>query len=465
MMFNKVLVANRGEIAVRVIRALRELDIYSVAVYSTADKDALHTELADHAICIGGPKVLDSYANPVAILSAALSAGCDAIHPGYGFLSEKADFVKLCEEAGVMFIGPNSHIIETMGNKHQARLTMIEAGVPVTPGSKDLVHTLEEAQAVSSDIGYPLMIKASDGGGGKGMRMVNKEQELEPLFLEAQAETKSIYGNKDLYIEKMISEARHIEVQLLGDHHGNVIHLGERDCSIQRNHQKVLEMAPAMDLDDSVRQALCQAAVKAAEALNYTNAGTVEFLVDKDQQFYFMEMNTRLQVEHPVSEMITGVDIVKEQLFIAMGYPLTYKQEEITFNGFAIECRLNAEDPMNHFRPSSGHVSRLILPSGGLGLRVESCLYSDYTLPPFYDSMIAKIITHHPTVEGAFAVMRRALVEVVVDGLTTNVELLEALADSIEVMTDQFHTKTLETKFLPQWLNEMNETAGKLKER
>lgn len=464
-MFNKVLVANRGEIAVRIIRALRELDIYSVAVYSTADKEALHTELADHAICIGGPKVLDSYANPVAILSAALSAGCDAIHPGYGFLSEKADFVELCEEAGITFIGPNSHIIETMGNKHQARLTMIEAGVPVTPGSKGLVHSLEEAKAVASDIGYPLMIKASDGGGGKGMRMVNEAQELKSLFLEAQAETKAIYGNKDLYIEKMISEARHIEVQLLGDHYGNVIHLGERDCSIQRNHQKVLEMAPAMDLNDSVRHALCQAAVKACEALNYTNAGTVEFLVDKDQKFYFMEMNTRLQVEHPVSEMVTGVDIVKEQLFIAMGRPLTYKQEDITFNGFAIECRLNAEDPMNQFRPSSGHVSRLILPSGGLGLRVESCLYSDYTLPPFYDSMIAKIITHQPTVEEAFAVMRRALVEVVVDGLTTNVELLEALADSIEVMTNQFHTKTLETNFLPQWLNEMNETASQLKER
>lgn len=352
-----------------------------------------------------------------------------------------------------------------MGNKHQARLTMIEAGVPVTPGSKGLVHSLEEAKAVASDIGYPLMIKASDGGGGKGMRMVNEAQELKSLFLEAQAETKAIYGNKDLYIEKMISEARHIEVQLLGDHYGNVIHLGERDCSIQRNHQKVLEMAPAMDLNDSVRHALCQAAVKACEALNYTNAGTVEFLVDKDQKFYFMEMNTRLQVEHPVSEMVTGVDIVKEQLFIAMGRPLTYKQEDITFNGFAIECRLNAEDPMNQFRPSSGHVSRLILPSGGLGLRVESCLYSDYTLPPFYDSMIAKIITHQPTVEEAFAVMRRALVEVVVDGLTTNVELLEALTDSIEVMTNQFHTKTLETNFLPQWLNEMNETASQLKER
>lgn len=458
-MFNKVLVANRGEIAVRIIRALREMNIISVAIYSTADKDALHTELADHAICIGGPQVLDSYANPVAVLSAALTAGCDAIHPGYGFLSEKSDFVDLCEQVGITFIGPSSEIIETMGNKQNARTTMIEAGVPVTPGSKGLVYTLEEAKEIAQEINYPIMIKAADGGGGKGMRRVSDESELENMFNQAQSETQSIYGNKDLYIEKIITQARHIEVQLLGDHHGNVIHLGERDCSLQRNHQKILEMAPATSLEPSVRDELCEAAVKAAKAIGYTNAGTIEFLVDENQQFYFMEMNTRLQVEHPITEMITTVDIVKEQINIAMKKQLSYSQSDIEFNGFAMECRLNAEDPTNQFRPSSGHVRRLILPAGGMGLRVESGLYPEYTLPPFYDSMIAKVISHQSTKEEAFMTMRRALVEVVVEGLTTNVELLDALVHSEEVMNDQFDTKWLEDYFLPSWVENIEDNG------
>ncbi|MDO4432355.1 MAG: acetyl-CoA carboxylase biotin carboxylase subunit [Aerococcaceae bacterium] len=452
-MFKKVLVANRGEIAVRIIRALREMDIASVAVYSEADREALHTQLADEAICIGPAKSLDSYQNIPSILSAALVTGADAIHPGYGFLSERSDFVELCEEVGIQFIGPKSHVIEAMGNKQNARDTMIQAGVPVTPGSPGLVHTLEHAWQIADTIGFPLMIKAADGGGGKGMRRVEKRDDFETLFTQAQLETQTVYGNQDLYIERIIYPAKHIEVQLLVDEYGNVIHLGERDCSLQRNNQKVIEIAPAATLPQAVREALCQTAVKAAQAIGYTNAGTIEFLVDADNQFYFMEMNTRLQVEHPISEMITGVDIVKEQINIAMGKPLAYQQSDIQFNGVAIECRLNAEDPFNQFRPSSGRIERLILPSGGMGLRIESAIYPQYTLPPFYDSMVAKIIVHQPTRQAAFTLLKRALVEVVVEGLTTNIELLEALAHHDLVQKDGYHTKWLEESMMPEWLS------------
>lgn len=452
-MFTKVLVANRGEIAVRIIRALREMKITSVAVYSTADKEAMHAQLADEAICIGPAKSLDSYQNSIAILSAAVSTGCDAIHPGYGFLSEKSEFVAMCEEVGIKFIGPSSYVIEKMGNKQNARDTMRFAGVPVTPGSPGLIHTLEEAWKIAEEIGFPLIVKAADGGGGKGMRRVEHREDFEKLFEQAQSETLAIYGNQDLYIEKIIYPARHIEVQILADEHENVIHLGERDCSLQRNNQKVIEMAPALSLPADVRTRLCEAAVTAAKAIGYTNAGTIEFLVDEQFNYYFMEMNTRLQVEHPVTEMITGIDIVKEQIRIAMNKPLKYHQEDIKLTGVAIECRLNAEDSKHQFRPSSGYIERLILPSG-FGVRIESGVYPQYLLPPFYDSMIAKIIVHHQTQQEAFDLMDRALVEVVVEGLITNSDLLQALIDNPDVRADKIHTKWLEETFLPQWREE-----------
>lgn len=460
-MFQKVLVANRGEIAVRIIRALRELNILSVAVYSEADRYALHTELADEAICIGPAKGLDSYANPVAVLSAAIVSGADAIHPGYGFLSERSDFAALCEEMKIKFIGPNSQIIRDMGNKQNARTTMRQAGVPIVPGGKDLVKNIEEARQIAEEIGFPLMIKAADGGGGKGMRLASTPEELAPMFEQAQNETQSIYGNQHLYIERTIYPAKHIEVQILADEHGNVIHLGERDCSLQRNNQKVIEFAPSPTLSETAREKISQAAVDAAKAIGYTNAGTIEFLVGEDEHFYFMEMNTRLQVEHPITEMITGVDIVKAQIEIAAGKPLELTQEDIHFNGFAIECRLNAEDPHNNFQPSSGHIERLILPNGGMGLRVETALYSDYTLPPFYDSMAAKIITHQPTSEEAFQLMERGLYEVSVAGIRTNIDLLEALVRHPDVQADNIHAKWLEETFMPEWLNETAvETTG-----
>lgn len=453
-MFQKVLVANRGEIAVRIIRALREMGVQSVAIFSEADRNALHTELADEAICIGPSRGLDSYANPVAVLSAAIVTGADAIHPGYGFLSERSDFVALCEEMNIKFIGPSSHLIRDMGNKQNARTTMREAGVPIIPGGKDLIENIEEAREIADEIGYPVMIKAADGGGGKGMRLAMTAEDLEPMFQQAQNETQSIYGNRHLYIERTIYPAKHIEVQLLADEHGNVIHLGERDCSLQRNNQKVIEFAPSPTLSDTVREKLSQAAVAAAKAIGYTNAGTIEFLVDNDENFYFMEMNTRLQVEHPITEMITGVDIVKAQIEIAAGLPLEIKQSDVEINGFAIECRLNAENPFNNFQPSSGHINRLLLPNGGLGLRVETAVYSDYTLPPFYDSMVAKVITHQPTREEAFKLMQRALYEVSVDGIKTNIDLLEALIDHPAVQADEVHVKWLEEEFMPKWLEQ-----------
>ncbi len=456
-MFEKVLVANRGEIAVRIIRALRELNIRSVAIFSEADRYALHTELADEAICIGPAKGLDSYANPVAVLSAANVTGADAIHPGYGFLSERSDFVSLCEEMKIKFIGPTSQLIRNMGNKQNARTTMREAGVPIIPGGKDLIENIEEARQIADEIGYPVMIKAADGGGGKGMRLALTAEELEPMFQQAQNETESIYGNRHLYIERTIYPAKHIEVQLLADEHGNVIHLGERDCSLQRNNQKVIEFAPSPSLSETVRKKIHHAAVEATIKIGYSNAGTIEFLVDEDEKFYFMEMNTRLQVEHPITEMITGVDIVKAQIKIAAGQPLEFEQSDIKINGFAVECRLNAEDPFNNFQPSSGHINRLLLPNGGIGLRVETGVYSDYTLPPFYDSMLAKVITHQPTMEGAFNLMRRALYEVSVDGIDTNIGLLEALIDHPEVQADEVHVKWLEEEFMPKWLDESSD--------
>lgn len=453
-MFKKVLVANRGEIAARIIRALREMGIASVAIHSEADRHAFHTALADEAICIGPAKSLDSYANPMAVLSAANVSGADAIHPGYGFLSERSDFADLCEEMGIAFIGPRGKTMEMVGNKQNARHTMAEAGIPITPGSDGLVYSLEEAEEIAEEIGYPIMVKASDGGGGKGMRRVESKDQLPRLFNQAQSECRSVYGNIDLYIEKIIDPARHIEVQILADSQGQVIHLGERDCSLQRNNQKMIEFAPALSLSEKTRQAICQTAVDAAQAIGYRNAGTIEFLVDQNENFYFMEMNTRLQVEHPISEMVTGVDIVQEQIRIAQGQPLSIHQDDIEIKGFAIECRLNAEDPYQDFMPSSGKIDQLLLPAGGLGLRVESAMYQDYFLPPFYDSMIAKIITHHSEVDQSFAIMKRALEEVTVEGIHTNIDLLRALIQSPEVQLNQYNTKWLEDEFMPQWLNQ-----------
>lgn len=453
-MFQKVLVANRGEIAARIIRALRELGITSVAIFSETDRHALHTELADEAICIGPAKGLDSYANPVAVLSAAVVSGADAIHPGYGFLSEQSNFASLCEETNIKFIGPKSQIIRDMGNKQNARTTMREAGVPIVPGSDGLVQDIEEARRVASKIGYPLMIKAADGGGGKGMRRVETEEDLEPMFQQAQNETQSIYGNRHLYIERTIYPAKHIEVQILADEQGHVIHLGERDCSLQRNNQKVIEFAPSTSLSEAGREKICQAAVTAAKEIGYTNAGTIEFLVDEEENFYFMEMNTRLQVEHPITEMITGVDIVQAQIEIAAGNPLSLKQKDVHFEGFAIESRLNAEDPYNQFQPSSGYIDHLFLPNGGIGLRVETAVYSDYMLPPFYDSMVGKIITHQPTRKDAFQLMERALYEVAVEGIKTNIDLLEGLTSHPSVQADKIHSKWLEEEFMPNWLEE-----------
>lgn len=455
-MFTKVLVANRGEIAVRIIRALREMGIQSVAIYSHADAEAYHTHLADEAVCVGPGKPLDSYNNMVNVISAALLTGCQAIHPGYGFLSEKAEFVELCEEVGLSFIGPSSQVIHLMGHKQNARETMAKAGVPIVPGSEGIVSTYQEATEVAERIGFPLMIKAADGGGGKGMRKVFDAGLLEDAFRQVQAEAQSLYGNQDIYIEKVIEHASHIEVQLLADHYGNVIHLGERDCSLQRKHQKVIEMAPASYIPKDIRHKMHQVSVKAAKEIGYYNAGTIEYLVDSSGKFYFMEMNTRLQVEHPITEMITGVDIVKEQIQIAAGLPLSLSQEQVQFSGFAIECRLNAENPLQNFSPNAGHIDQLILPAGGLGVRVESGIYTHCQISPYYDSMIAKIISHDKDEKKAFDIMQRALFEVVVEGVLTNIDLLEDLIHHPNILNHQYDTQWIEREFISGWVKEQS---------
>ncbi|MCI0129983.1 MULTISPECIES: acetyl-CoA carboxylase biotin carboxylase subunit [Enterococcaceae] len=453
-MFEKVLIANRGEIAVRIIRACQELEIKTVAIYSEADKEALHVALADEAICIGPAKATDSYLNMHNILSAAVITGAQAIHPGFGFLAENSLFAEMCEECQITFIGPKAKTIDEMGNKVNARRLMIEAQVPVIPGSNGVIDSIEEAKKIAKKIGYPLMLKAAAGGGGKGIRKVMSEEELATHFSSAQKEALAAFGNGDMYIEKIIYPAKHIEVQILGDHFGHVIHLGERDCSLQRNNQKVLEEAPAHSLTDQLRQAIGETAIKAAKAVNYQNAGTIEFLVDEYNEFYFMEMNTRIQVEHPVTEMITGVDIVKWQLKIAANQPLLLKQKDIQLTGHAIECRLNAENPAFNFAPSPGTVSTLFLPSGCLGLRVDSAMYQGYTIPPFYDSMIAKIIVHGKTREEAILKMNRALLELVVEGVTTNQLFQIDLLTHPSVVKGEYDTSFLQTTFLPNWSSE-----------
>ena len=419
-MLNKVLIANRGEIAVRIIRACRELNIPTVAVYSTADRDSLHVRLADEAVCIGEPAANQSYLNLANIISAAHNTGADAIHPGYGFLAENAYFAELCRTHDLKFIGPASRVIKMMGDKVQAREIALQAGVPLVPGSDGAVSSLKEARQIADAIGYPVMIKAAAGGGGKGMRLAHNPDSLKEALETARMEAGAAFGSDEIYIEKYIEEPRHIEIQVLADEHGNAIYLGERDCSLQRRNQKLLEESPSTLLDEKLRSRMGTVAVELAKKVGYSSAGTVEFLVDKNRNFYFIEMNTRIQVEHPVTEFVTGIDLVKEQIKCAAGMPLRIQQQDVALRGWAIECRINAEDPDYDFRPSPGTVTRY-LPPGGPGVRVDSSVYTGYTIPPFYDSMVAKLIVWGADREEAIARMKRALSEFVIDGIKTTI--------------------------------------------
>jgi acetyl-CoA carboxylase, biotin carboxylase subunit len=443
-MIKKLLVANRGEIAVRVIRACKELGIETVAVFSEADRDSLHVQLADEAYCIGPKASKDSYLNFTNIISVAKLTGCDAIHPGYGFLAENEAFAELCRECNIIFVGPSPEAITKMGIKDIARETMREAGVPIVPGSKGIIESTDEAIALANEIGYPVIIKATAGGGGKGIRVARDEQELIKGINITQQEAATAFGNPGVYIEKYIEDFRHVEIQVLADSYGNVIHLGERDCTIQRRLQKLVEEAPSPALDEETRKLMGEAAVKAAKAVDYTGAGTVEFIFDyKAKKFYFMEMNTRIQVEHPVTEMITGVDLIKEQIRVASGEKLSLTQEEVAFNGWAIECRINAENPEKNFMPSPGKIN-MYLPPGGLGVRVDSAAYPGYMIPPYYDSMIAKLIVHAPTREEAIARMKRALNEFVIEGIHTTIPFHIKLFKHEKFVEGNFNTKFLE---------------------
>ena len=445
-MISKVLVANRGEIAVRVIRACKELGIKTVAIYSDADKEAMHTQLADEAICVGAGKSKDSYLNEINIISAAVTTKCNAIHPGFGFLSENAEFASICEECNIKFIGPSSETMSIMGNKSRARDIMKSAGVPVVPGSDGVVATYEDAMVEARKIGFPLMIKASAGGGGKGIRLVRKFEELENAYNTAKSEAKNNFNDDSVYMEKFIENPRHIEFQILGDSFGNVVHLGERDCSVQRRNQKVIEEAPSYILSDELREKMGDVAVRAAKAVNYVNAGTIEFLVDKNNDFYFMEMNTRIQVEHPITEMITNVDIVKEQLKIASGEEMKLNQDMIKIDGHAIECRINAENPSRNFAPCPGKIKFLNLP-GGNGIRVDTAVYPGYTIPPLYDSMIAKLIVHGKTREEAIRKMISALEEVVIDGIDSNVDFHISILNNKRFREGSFDTSFISEEF------------------
>ena len=449
-MFNKILIANRGEIAVRIIRACREMGIRTVAVYSEADKDCLHTLLADEAICIGPAPSSQSYLNMERILSATVAMKADAIHPGFGFLSENARFAKLCQQCNITFIGPSAEIINRMGNKSEARNTMMQAGVPVVPGSKEPVYTAEDGLAMAKEIGFPVMIKASSGGGGKGMRISRSEEDFTEHFNEAQLESVKGFSDDTMYIEKYIEKPRHVEFQIMGDKFGHVVHLGERDCSIQRRHQKVMEESPCEVISPELRKKMGEVAVKAAKAVNYENAGTIEFLLDKDKNFYFMEMNTRIQVEHPVTEMVSGIDLIKEQIRVAAGEPLSVSQEDIQIKGHAIECRINAENPKKHFMPCPGRITNVHIP-GGNGVRVDTHIYNDYKVPANYDSMLMKLIVYDKDRASAIAKMRSALGEVIIEGIETNIDFQYEILENEAFQKGDTDTGFIE-KYFPDYI-------------
>lgn len=444
---NKILIANRGEIAVRIIRACKEMNIKTVAIYSEIDKNALHTKLADEAICIGPANPKQSYLNIKNIIEAARITKADSIHPGFGFLSENANFAKICEESNIKFIGPSSKVINLLGNKSNSKELMKKEDVPVIPGSEGSITGLKEALKIAEKIGYPVMLKASAGGGGKGIRIVNNEKEMEMSYNIVKQEAKNSFNDDEIYIEKYIRNPRHVEIQIMADEYGNVVHLGERDCTIQRNHQKIIEETPSSIVDEKLRNKMGQAAIKAAKAAGYTSLGTVEFLVDINKDFYFMEMNTRIQVEHPITEERTGIDLVKEQIRIAAGEKLKYKQKEIEFRGHSIECRINAENPSKNFMPSPGKIEEINLP-GGNGVRVDTAIYSGYVIPPNYDSMIAKIITHGVNRNEAISKMKRALEELVVEGIETNRDFLFEIIRNPDFIRGSFDTSFIEKEIL-----------------
>ena len=445
-MLKKVLIANRGEIAVRIIRACREMGVRTVAIYSEADKNALHVQLADEAICVGPAPSNKSYLNVKAILEAACLTGADSIHPGFGFLSENPNFAKICQEMGIKFIGPDYKLIELLGNKSKAKETMKRAGVPVVPGSDGLIYSKEQAVNLAEEIKYPVMLKASAGGGGRGIRIAYSKEELEKEYDIVKQEAKVAFNDDSLYLEKFVEHPRHVEIQILADEHGNCIHLGERDCSVQRRNQKVLEETPSGILDEKTRRKMGEVAVKAVKEIGYSNAGTIEFLVDKNKDFYFMEMNTRVQVEHPVTEMVTGVDIIKEQIKIAGGEELTYKQEDIKFDGHSMEVRINAENPDKNFMPCPGTITGLHLP-GGNGVRVDTAIYSGYTVPPTYDSMLAKLIVHGKNREESIAKMKSAVAEFVIEGITTNIDFLLKILENENFKTNNYDTSFIKKEF------------------
>ncbi|WP_164668650.1 acetyl-CoA carboxylase biotin carboxylase subunit [Virgibacillus doumboii] len=443
-MINKLLIANRGEIAVRIIRACKEMDIETVAVYSEADKDALHVQLADEAYCIGPTLSKDSYLNFTNIMSVATLTKVDAIHPGYGFLAENADFAEICKACNITFVGPSAESIQKMGIKDVARETMKAANVPIVPGSEGVIQNEEEAIKIAEEIGYPVIIKATAGGGGKGIRVARSEEELIKGIRVTQKEAETSFGNPGVYIEKYIEDFRHVEIQVLADQHGNVVHLGERDCSIQRRLQKLIEESPSPALTPEIRAKMGEASVKAAKAVDYVGAGTIEYIFDRSSQsFYFMEMNTRIQVEHPVTEMVTGVDLIKEQIKVANNEKLSFRQEDVELDGWAIECRINAENPFKDFMPSPGSIN-MYLPPGGLGVRVDSAVYPGYSIPPFYDSMIAKLIAYGPTREAAIDRMKRSLDEYVVEGVYTTIPFHRLIMDHDVFVKGDFNTKFLE---------------------
>ena len=445
-MLKKILIANRGEIAVRIIRACRELGIRTVAVYSEIDKNSLHKELADEAVCIGPAPSNKSYLNVKAIIEAACLTGCDGIHPGYGFLSENSSFAKMCDEIGIKFIGPTYKMIELMGNKSKAKETMKNAGVPVVPGSDGLVDNVLEAIKVALRIGYPVILKASSGGGGKGIRIAYNEKELVKFYDLVRQEAKISFNDDSIYIEKFIENPRHIEVQVMADEHGNVIHLGERDCTVQRNNQKMLEETPSGVITDKLRQKMGKITVNALKEIGYSNVGTIEYLLDKNKDFYFMEMNTRVQVEHPITETSTGVDIIKEQLRIASGEKLQYKQDDIKFTGHSLEARINAENPYKNFMPCPGEIKELHIP-GGNGVRIDTAIYPGYKIPPTYDSMIAKIIVHGKDRNESIAKMKSALGEFVIDGISTNIDFLYKILEDEDFINNNYDTSFIAKKF------------------